>query len=53
MSEFSLGVDAESKMAELTPIDSRQVLTKQVQLMQQFSQGQSQPLGASVVLSAY
>ncbi len=51
MSEFSLGVDAEAKVAELTPIDSRAVLTRQVQLMQQFSQGQPQPLGASVVLA--
>ncbi|MCJ8295964.1 MAG: glycogen debranching protein GlgX [Colwellia sp.] len=49
MSEFSLGVDAKAKVAELTPIHSRQVLTKQ--LMQQFSQGRSQPLGASLVLA--
>jgi len=52
MNEFSLEVDTRSKMAELTPIDSRQVLTKQVQLMQQLSLGLPQPLGATLVLTS-
>jgi len=51
MSEFSLVVDTAVKMAEKIPLHSQQSFTKQVQLMQQFSQGQSQPLGASLVLA--